>query len=96
MPATIRWDRLSRYGLLAVLAILVLLYVNPARSYISTVRASHRRAAEVRTLERENHRLRARKQALANPRVLEGAARRLGMVKPGEQAYVVKGLPRGE
>ena len=34
MPASIRWDRLSRYGLLVVLASLMLLYVNPATSEI--------------------------------------------------------------
>ena len=44
MPASIRWDRLSRYGLLVVLASLMLLYVNPATSFISTWRETHRRA----------------------------------------------------
>jgi cell division protein FtsB len=96
LPATIRWDRLSRYGLLAVLAILMLLYVNPARNYVSTLRESHRRAADVRVLERQNGRLRAQRQALTNPQVLEAEARRLGMAKPGERVYVVRGLPRGQ
>ena len=45
-------------------------------------------------LERENARLRARKAELKNPRALEREARRLGMVKPGERAYVVEGLGR--
>lgn len=95
MPATIRWDRLSRYGLLAVLAILMLLYVNPARNYVSTLRESHRRAADVRTLEHQNQRLRAKQKALGNPQVLEAEARRLGLAKPGERVYMVQGLPRG-
>ncbi len=94
--AAVRWDRLSRYGLLAVFAVLLFLYVNPARNYVSTLRESHRRAGEVRSLERENARLRARRAALRNPQVLEAEARRLGMVRPGERAYVVKGLPGGD
>jgi cell division protein FtsB len=48
----------------------------------------------VTKLEAENRRLEARKKALKDPRALEREARRLGMVKPGERAYVVKGLPK--
>ena len=92
---TIRWDRLSRYGLLAVFAVLLFLYVNPLRTYVSTLRESQRRGAEVTALERENRQLRAKRAALQNPAVLEAEARRLGMVRPGERAYVVKGLPGG-
>jgi len=95
-PATIRWDRLSRYGLLLVLVILLALYVNPLRNYLSTRNESHRRAAEVSTLERENHRLLAKKRALTDKGVLEEEARKLGMLRPGERGYVVKDLPSGE
>ena len=31
---------------------------------------------------------------LADPRTLEAEARKLGMVRPTERAYVVKGLPK--
>jgi cell division protein FtsB len=96
MPATIRWDRLSRYGLLAVLACMLLLYVNPLRSYVSTWQESHRRAADVTALERESQQLRAKQRALKSPGVVESEARRLGLVKPGERPFVVTGLPRGK
>lgn len=96
MGAAIRWDRISRYGLLVIFAGLLFLYVNPARSYVDTLRESHRREAQVRALERQHDRLAARQRALADPHVLEAMARRLGMVKPGEHPYVVRGLRRGE
>lgn len=89
-----RWDRLSRYGLLVVFAVLLFLYVNPARSYLATMGEASRRNAAVASLQREHDRLLARRRALQDPRVLEAEARRLGMVRPGERAYVVKGLPR--
>ena len=95
MSAAIRWDRISRYGLLAVLVGLMFLYINPARTYLSTLREAHHRSAEVHGLLRENHRLQAKRRALGDPRTLEAEARRLGMVRPGERGYVVRGLPRG-
>lgn len=94
-PARIRWDRLSRYALLAVFAGLLFLYVNPARSYVHTLHEAHHRQAQVRALQRDNQELAARRKALSDPHVIEAEARRLGMVRPGERAYVVRGLPRG-
>jgi len=95
-PATIRWDRLSRYGLLVVFAGLLFLYINPLRSYVGTLQESKQRQSEVQALQRENTALEARKRALANPDVVEAEARRLGMVRPGERPFVVRGLPRGK
>lgn len=86
----IRWDRLGRVVLLLVLLGVIALYVNPLRSYLSTWQEAKSRRAEVAALERENERLRARKAQLQNRRALEREARRLGMVKPGERAYVVE------
>jgi cell division protein FtsB len=91
----IRWDRVSRVGLLVVLVGIVALYIGPAHSYVSTLREAKVKRAEVHRLQRENAHLRARRDALRDPKALEREARRLGMVKPGERAYVVKGLPKG-
>ncbi len=91
----VRWDRLGRVALLLVLLGVIALYVNPLRSWWSTWHESNDRKAEVTALERENDRLRERRAQLRDPRALEREARKLGMVKPGERAYVVEGLPRG-
>ena len=92
----IRWDRISRVALLLVLLGVLALYVNPVRSYWSTWRESKQRGTEVTKLEQENRRLTARKNELRDPRALEREARRLGMVRPGERAFVVEGLPRSK
>ena len=93
--AKIRWDRVGRIGLLLVLVGVIALYVNPLRNYVSTWQEKDSRAAEVSQLERENAALQARQKELRDPVALEREARRLGMVKPGERAYVVEGLPSG-
>ncbi|HEX2050595.1 MAG TPA: septum formation initiator family protein [Actinomycetota bacterium] len=93
--AAIRWDRVSRVALLAVLLGLVLLYAGPARSYWDTMQQAKQRRAEVAELKRENERLRERRRALRSAGALEREARRLGMTRPGERPYVVENLPKG-
>jgi cell division protein FtsB len=90
--APIRWDRLGRIALLLVLLGVIALYVKPVLSYVSTWQEAKGRRAEVAELQRENEKLRQRKAELKNPRALEREARKLGMVRPGERAYVVEGL----
>ena len=90
----VRWDRLGRIALLLVLLGVLALYVKPVLSWWSTREESQKRGAEVSALEAENERLRKRRAELKDPRMLEQEARQLGMIKPGERAYVVEGLPR--
>ena len=90
----IRWDRVGRLVLLAVLLLVVLLYVNPLRGWWSTWQESEAKRAEMARLEAENRALDRRRAALHDPAEVEREARRLGMVKPGERPYVVRGLPR--
>jgi cell division protein FtsB len=92
--ARIRWDRVGRVALLLVLVGVLGLYINPLRSYVTTWNESKSRGAEVAKLERENAKLKRRQADLRNPRALEREARRLGMVRPGERAYVVENLGR--
>lgn len=89
----IRWDRVGRVALLVVLLGVVALYVGPSISFFQTYREAKTRRAEVRQLQTENAKLRARRQALKDPQTLEREARRLGLVKPGERPFIVKGLP---
>jgi cell division protein FtsB len=89
----IRWDRVGRVALLIVLLGVVVLYVGPSISFLQTYKEAKARRGEVRSLQAENAKLRARRQALKDPRTLEREARRLGLVKPGERPFIVKGLP---
>lgn len=89
----VRWDRVGRVSLLAVLAGVVLLYVGPATSYLRTWGEAKRQRAEVTRLERDHKALSQRQKALRDPRTLEREARKLGMVRPDERSYVILGLP---
>ena len=90
----IRWDRLGRWALLAVLAFVVYLYIGPAATWVSTYREAGRKRAEVAALKDENRRLLERRRELRDPEALEREARRLGMVRQGERPYVIQGLSR--
>jgi cell division protein FtsB len=89
----IRWDRIGRIALLFVLAFVLYLYIGPTRNWIATYREAGERRAQVAQLKRENVRLKARRDELRKPATLEREARRLGMVRGGEKAFVIKGIP---
>ena len=90
----IRWDRVGRIALLCVLAFIVYLYIGPARSWITAYGEAKDRREQVAKLQARNAVLRGREQRLKRRTVLELEARRLGMVKAGERAYGVQGLPK--
>ena len=89
----IRWDRLGRWALLFVLALVLYLYIGPTKNWVSTWREAGEKRQEVAKLRAENERLRVRRDALKRQSSLEREARRLGMVKAGERMYIVEGLP---
>lgn len=89
----VRWDRVGRVALLVVLLLVALAYVGPARSLLSTWQTSNAKHAQLRDLQREHAALLRRVHQLRDPRTVQAEARRLGMVRPGEQSYVVQGLP---
>jgi len=96
MTARVRWDRIGRFALLLVGVLVVCLYVNPLRTYVATLQEAKAKRAEVATLQREHSALVSHQRALRRPGSIELEARRLGMVRRNERAFVVKGLPRGE
>ncbi|HEU4977326.1 MAG TPA: septum formation initiator family protein [Solirubrobacteraceae bacterium] len=91
----IRWDRVGRVALLVVLVGILALYVGPAHSWWVTWHEARQHRAEVSRLEAQNARLRAHVNALRDPKSLEVEARKLGMIRPGERSYVIRGLPKG-
>ena len=88
--ARIRWDRIGRWALLAVLALVVYLYVGPARTWWSTYAEAKRKRSDVAELRERHDQLLAHKRRLTREDALEIEARKLGMVKAGERLYVVK------
>ena len=89
----IRWDRIARCALLAVLALVLYLYIGPLRTWVSTWSEARDKREQVATLRAQNDRLRARRDDLRRSSSLEREARRLGMVRAGEKGYVIRGLP---
>jgi cell division protein FtsB len=89
----IRWDRVGRWALIAVLGFVLYLYIGPAASWVSAYKEAKRKRSEVAALRTENERLRERRRDLKDPASLEREARRLGMVKAGEKSYVIQDLP---
>jgi cell division protein FtsB len=88
----IRWDRLGRVALVIVLFAVLASYINPAVNFIDAWRDSRAEYSQLRELRDENANLRERLTALDGPGAAERAARRLGMVVPGEGSYVIRGL----
>jgi cell division protein FtsB len=91
--ARVRWDRLARMVMLGVLGALLYLYISAGASILATWRSSVAHRAQLGTLVRQSQRLQAQRALLQQPSTIVAEARRLGMVRPGEQAYVVRNLP---
>ena len=89
----IRWDRVGRLMVLVAFLFVAALYVHPLLSIWSTRGEAAQRRAEVAKMQSEHDRLARRVRALRSPGALEREARRLGMVRPGERAYVIENLP---
>jgi cell division protein FtsB len=87
----VRWERVGRIGLLVVFAVVVGLYVEHTLSYFSTRSQADQQQAIVRSLSRQNAQLTQEQKSLNDPSTIIGDARALGMVRPGEQPYVVMG-----
>ena len=90
----IRWDRLGRVFLLAVLFLILLMYVSPLTRWVTQKNTAKQDTTELRQLEATNQDLENKLKQLKSPQALELKARSLGMVRQNERAFVVEGLPR--
>ena len=88
----IRWDRVGRVGLMATLGVIMLLYVSPAIHWFQQSRTAGEQRSELRELTAKNRDLKRRVRELRSPGALEREARRLGMVRQGERAYVIENI----
>ena len=90
----IQWDRVGRVALVLVLLLICVSYVGPSLNFIDAWRDSKSEHASMTELRTENENLRKRLDNLAGPDAAERGARKIGMVSPGEAAFVVRGLNR--
>ena len=81
-----------RWLVLGGVILVVFLYYRPLRTYFHARQALAQRTAEVRDLRRQQHALERRVARAASGGELVREARRLGLVKPGERLFLVKGI----
>lgn len=89
-PSRIRWDRVGRIALVLVLFGVMVSYLNPMVNLLQAWQRSKSSDQELAQLKQEKVQLTRELRDASSPASLEREARRLGMVKPGEHAYVVK------
>ena len=85
--------RPTRLLALGGLVLVAFLYWKPAHAYLQTKRTLDDRRAEVQALRAEQTHLQKRLAQVGTTEQLVREARRLGLVKPGERLFIVKGIP---
>jgi cell division protein FtsB len=90
----IRWDRVARISLLLVLLAILISYLGPTADYLQSWRLAKETRGELQSLRQDNERLRQRAKLLQDPDAIELEARKIGMARPGERAYVIRHLPK--
>jgi cell division protein FtsB len=85
--------KLTRLLALGGIVLIAFLYWKPLHTYLRTKHELQDRRAEVQALQREQSQLQKRIAAVGSSTQLVREARRLGLVKPGERLFIVKGIP---
>lgn len=85
--------RLRAVWLVGLVAISVYLYYRPLASYLETKNDLAQARAEVQTLRAAKERLDQRLTFSTSEEATRREARRIGYVAPGEQLFIVKGIP---
>ena len=88
-----RRRRFVRLLALGVAVLLGLLYYRPVKAYVDTNRTLRARAVEVSELSARKRQLESRLAEIQSGKTLARGARRLGLVKPGEHLFIVRGIP---
>jgi cell division protein FtsB len=91
-PSRIRWDRPGRIALVLVLFLVLVSYLNPLVNLMQAWQGSKSSESQLAQLKKERVDLTRQLHEVSSPAALEREARRLGMVKPGEHAYIVHGV----
>lgn len=85
--------RPTRLLALGGVVLVAFLYWKPAHSYLRTKHVLDDRRAQVAALRAEQTHLQKRIAQAGTTEQLVREARRLGLVKPGEKLFIVKGIP---
>ena len=85
--------RPTRLLALGGLVLVAFLYWKPTHSYLRTKHVLDDRHAQVQALRAEQAHLQKRLAQAGTTEQLVREARRLGLVKPGERLFIVKGIP---
>ena len=85
--------KVTRWVGLGLAVLLTLLYYRPVRAYVDTRHTLDARTQEVRTLTARKLHLEERLGEIRSGATLVRRARRLGLVKPGEHLFIVRGIP---
>jgi cell division protein FtsB len=88
-PVVLRPIRLAALGGVVLLS---LLYWKPLHTYMSTRHQLEVRRADVRELRSEKSALERRIAQADTPTALTREARLIGLVKPGERLFIVRGI----
>src|SRR6476469_8410605 len=86
--------RLLRWAAVVAFCLVALGYYQPARRYLDARKTVATRQAEVQKLQEKHQRLARLVAASTSDAELAREARRLGLVKPGERLFIVKGIKR--
>jgi cell division protein FtsB len=76
-----------------VLAVVAYFYYRPLASWLHTRSALEQRQSQVAALTRQRGALERAVERATSLTSLERRARRIGLVRPGEQLFIVKGIP---
>ena len=88
----IRWDRFGRIVLVIVLFVVIASYIGPSLHVFEGWRESKGAESRLAELKQENAELTRKAKALESSTAVMAEARKLGLVGPAEQAYVVDGI----
>ena len=86
----INWDRVGRVALVVVLLFVLGSYIRPTMNLLDHWRGSKTEQVELSQLKQRNLGLRREIRELDTRQGLERAARKVGMIREGERAYVVR------
>jgi cell division protein FtsB len=85
-----------RWAGAAVLVLIALSYIHPLTSYRHAQDEVAQRKAAISSLERDNATLAKRLTMAGRSEFVVREARRLGLVRPGEHLFIVKGVKTSE